>query len=324
MATPEDNTPIDDQLNTLANPDAPDTLTVTTSDDLSDEDLALLHPSEREAYLADREDEADDAGEGAADGAQGGAAEEDADANAQAEADRLAAEAAERAALAERRNQTVQQATSLQSQLEQTQQKQMDDLKAYQNGDLSDEEYNALVLAAQSRLSDLSFQMGATTQPATDSWEAASAAFMEANPILQDEEHFNGFNQALAIVDQRMSKMGATDEEILAAALRSYSAQMEAVGAPLEQVSNPESQKAGDDKKAGAKPEDEKLKVKPASERPSGPTTLADLPSETIDPNQSQFDAIIARIDNEEDFAVRERLMASLPDHILEEVLQRP
>lgn len=304
--TPDEDTPIDEQLATLANPQAP--VIEVEDDDLTDEELDMLTDSEREAYLADlAEERGEDEDEGEGQG------EEEAEA-APAPADPAEDEAA-RAAEAERRRETDTNLATLEQQARDTEAAYATTIEAYKNGDMDDDEFEAKLKEQSNALAQINYNIGAYKAPMESAWEQASASFLKDNPVIQSEEHFDAFNKVLLDVSTNPRFAGLSDAAMLEASKKRYALELELVGQSLDAGAPQQADPATPAMPEQPKPKaQEKLEVKPASERPSGPPTLAQVPAETIDPNQSHMAQLIARYDAADDPEVRESILMQLPE----------
>lgn len=312
------DTPIDD-LDKIT--DAP----AIEHDSLSEDELDMMTEAERAAYNGNIDDGDDDTAEGDDDttsegdtGEDEGEGGDDTLVVGETEEERVAREQAETQAAAEAEAERLQQ----QRQQEQTLEQQKAAAEAardniteqYMNGDLDDDAYRVKLKEAQAHFDQINFALGAAKQPAMSAWETACASFLDDHSVLNTDLHFTAFNKTVGDMSEDPRFSNLTDTALLEAARKRYALEMELAGTPLAE---PENTKPAANEKEAAQPEQKKVELKPASERPSGPTTLNDIPSETVDPNQGQMSQLEAKFERA-DPAERERMMASMPEHIQE------
>ena len=175
----------------------------------------------------------------------------------------------------------------------------------YDDGEISREELDAAI--AESLQQATARTQQTAIQAAEDArWADACRTYVAANPQLIAPEHRDGFNAEVYAVtsDPRFSNLSFEKQLDLAA--KRYALTPE--GAALATTA----QEPQPSHKPARQPA-------PLASKPV--PTLADIPAETIDPNLSNVAALAARIDREDDPEARERILASMPEHLRDQVL---
>lgn len=184
----------------------------------------------------------------------------------------------------------------------------------YDDGELTREELAAAQAAAVAEVGQR-----AAIEADNKRWADTCRVFVAANPGFLADAHRDGFNAEVEIVtaDPRFAAL-SMDQQLALAAKRYAASVTDAEAAALTLAGAAAPQPAP---KAAAAPAATPDGRTPKPLAPQPVPTLHNVPAETIDPNISNVAALAARIDRETDPEARERIMAALPDHLLDQVL---
>ena len=165
-------------------------------------------------------------------------------------------------------------------------------MDAYDEGDMTRAEMEAalstLISEAATIRSDLAQQerTAALTarqqQKVVEAWYGSVNSYHEKFPDLNSEAHINGWDKALKEVNSDPELLRLPADDRLRIAHENYAIRAAALGRPI-----PGPKGAA---KPAVPPKEEKLEVKPSSERPPGPPTLAGFPaSDSNEANDGRF-----------------------------------
>lgn len=293
MANPQDTT-VDDEL--LAKIDQTDD---EPTDGYSEEELERLTDAERAALLGEDDETADD--DPAAQQAPVAPAPEPDPAPTPAAATDLAEIEGQIAALTAQQAEKDAALTALRG--------------AYDDGEITADEFDRQQKALAAEVAKIAREAGALEgkvagqREADDrAWVNACRSFLSQNPAFQDPAHSAGLNAEVEAVtaDPRFAAL-SFDQQLTLAAQR-YALTVPDAGPSVGASPAPAPAKAP----AGRTPG--KLATEP-------PPTLATVPAETIDPNESNIAALAARLDRTTDPTEKERIMARIPEEMLDQVL---
>lgn len=297
------DTTVDDELDAIdraAQPEPDDTF------DYDEDALASLTDEERAAFLEDAEDEADEAEDEADEADEAGEQPDPEEEARRAEADRLRGEqAATEQSLRAKIDALTQERASL--------------IDLYDDGELTRDELNAKYAELDKQIGEVERGVYAieaertAEQSAEDrAWSASCRSFLEANPDFAKPEHLEAFDREVYAATSQYPDL--THQQQLEIAAKRLQATPD--GASLQLGAG-----QGAEKAAAPAPKPKAQERKPDRLATEPPRTLGDVPSETIDPNESNVATIAARLDRagpEE----AERIMRSLPEHLRDQVLQ--
>jgi hypothetical protein len=287
---------------------------IPDDDELTDDDLAKMTGPEREAYAAALEEDAEDA----------------------APAPQEPTQAAEPAQQPQREPEPAAPVLDLSPKIAalegaqtEAQQKLAELTDQWDNGELEEEKYRQerAALEAQMRRAEseaASLRSVATMQEVQREqqeaaekarldreWEKAATAFSAKHAEFVAPDHFDGFNAVLEGVTANAKFAVLPFEKQLDIAARTYVAQVEAAGgtAPSYQAQQPPSD---------VPPRPQK------GEKPEPPPTLAALPQDSAsrDPNMSEAQMWAARLDAAANFKESEAILAQIPVHLRDAVLE--
>lgn len=201
----------------------------------------------------------------------------------------------------------------------------------WDNGEISEEDYQNAISAAQDDVATFTTQLGTmkALQDAYDAqsqaavaeeaaradqeWNRVSAAFAQANPEFTNDVHFDGFNATVQAVTSDVRFAALPFDRQLDIAAKQYVVASQALGgnAPAYSGATP------------AKQEDPSLPPRPdPSKRPAPPVTLADVPSSGDNMDDSTVAGWARAIDNAAHPDEVDKILSQIPSHILDDVLQ--
>lgn len=190
---------------------------------------------------------------------------------------------------------------------------------AYDDGEITADEFDRQQKALAAEVAQIAREAGALEgkvagqREADDrAWTNACRSFLAQNPAFQDPAHSAGLNAEVESVTADPRFAALTFDQQLTLAAQRYALTVPdaglSVGASPAPAPAPAPAKAPEGRTPG------KLATEP-------PPTLATVPAETIDPNESNIAALAARLDRTTDPTEKERIMARIPDEMLDQVL---
>lgn len=193
-------------------------------------------------------------------------------------------------------------------------QKLVDAFASYNDGDMTDDEYQAEVAATQAARDEAMLARNGleadkeaytTAKAATDQqnadlqakndelWGATVKDYSLKFPELFSDAHMAQFDLVVQNLTVNPAMVGKSFDEVLETAHHSYAAQTAAMGNPL-QIALPGSKGVGNNE-------------------PEPPQTLADVPASDLDANADKFTALANRVDNLDNPDDIEAVMSMLP-----------